>query len=105
MGEYFDKEIYSLYDVAKELRKNKENLARTPTNEMGKALKEAKTEVDKCVLAIECFADNGNFSFILCDILSITAIISLIVHIEDITCMSFLYRDDIFDTKSEPIPI
>ena len=59
MGEYFDKEIYSLYDVAKELRKNKENLARTPTNEMGKALKEAKTEVDKCVLAIEYFADNG----------------------------------------------
>ncbi len=56
---YFDKGIDSLYDVAKELRKNKENLARTPTNEMGKALKEAKTEVDKCVLAIEYSVDNG----------------------------------------------
>ena len=55
----FDKGIDSLYDVAKELRKNKENLARTATNEMGKALKEAKAEVDKCVWAIEYFADNG----------------------------------------------
>jgi succinate-semialdehyde dehydrogenase/glutarate-semialdehyde dehydrogenase/succinyl-CoA reductase len=54
-----DKRIDSLYDVAKELRKNKENLARTATNEMGKALKEAKAEVDKCVWAIEYFADNG----------------------------------------------
>jgi hypothetical protein len=51
--------------------------------------------------------DNLNipvFSFIFCDILSITAIISLIVNIEDIICTSFLYADDIFDTKSEPIP-
>ena len=55
-----DKRIDSLYDVAKELRKNKENLARTATNEMGKAIKEARAEVDKCVWAIEYFADNGN---------------------------------------------
>lgn len=54
------KRIDSLYDVAKELRKNKENLARTATNEMGKAIKEARAEVDKCVWAIEYFADNGN---------------------------------------------
>ena len=54
-----DKRIDSLYDLAKELRKNKENLARTATNEMGKAFKEAKAEVDKCVWAIEYFADNG----------------------------------------------
>jgi len=54
-----DNRIDSLYDVAKELRKNKEKLARTATNEMGKALKEAKAEVDKCVWAIEYFADNG----------------------------------------------
>ena len=59
----FDKEIDSLYDVAKELRKSKEKLARTSTNQMGKALKETKTEFDKCVLAIEYFADNGkNFN-------------------------------------------
>ena len=44
-----DKRIDYLYDVAKELRKDKEDLARTATNEMGKALKESKTEVDTCV--------------------------------------------------------
>src|SRR5215204_3374683 len=41
------------------LRKNKENLSRTATNEMGKAIKEARAEIDKCVWAIEYFADNG----------------------------------------------
>jgi len=54
-----DKRIASLYDVSKELRKSKENLSRTATNEMGKAIKEARAEVDKCVWAIEYFADNG----------------------------------------------
>ena len=53
------KRIDSLYDVAKELRKNKEDLARTATNEMGKAIREARAEVDKCVWVIEYFADNG----------------------------------------------
>ena len=55
----FDKRIDSLYHVANELRKNKENLSRTATNEMGKAIKEARAEIDKCVWAIEYFADNG----------------------------------------------
>ncbi|MDW3626806.1 MAG: aldehyde dehydrogenase family protein, partial [Nitrososphaeraceae archaeon] len=41
------------------LRKNKENLSRTATNEMGKAIKEARAEIDKCIWAIEYFADNG----------------------------------------------
>jgi acyl-CoA reductase-like NAD-dependent aldehyde dehydrogenase len=54
-----DKRIDSLYHVAQELRKNKENLSRTATNEMGKAIKEARAEIDKCVWAIEYFADNG----------------------------------------------
>src|SRR5215211_6355533 len=54
-----DNRIDSLYDVAKELSKNKEKLARTATNEMGKAIKEARAEIDKCVWAIEYFADNG----------------------------------------------
>ena len=55
----FDKRIDSLYHVANELRKNKENLSRTATNEMGKAIKEARAEIEKCVWAIEYFADNG----------------------------------------------
>jgi acyl-CoA reductase-like NAD-dependent aldehyde dehydrogenase len=54
-----DKRIDSLYHVAQELRKNREDLARTATNEMGKAIKEARAEIDKCVWAIEYFADNG----------------------------------------------
>jgi succinate-semialdehyde dehydrogenase/glutarate-semialdehyde dehydrogenase/succinyl-CoA reductase len=51
-----DKRIDSLYDVAKQLRKNKENLAKTATNEMGKAIKEAKAEIDKCAWAIEYYS-------------------------------------------------
>jgi succinate-semialdehyde dehydrogenase/glutarate-semialdehyde dehydrogenase/succinyl-CoA reductase len=54
-----DKRIDSLYHVAQELRKNREDLARTATNEMGKAIKEARAEIDKCAWAIEYFADNG----------------------------------------------
>ena len=54
-----DKRIDSLYDFAKEFRKNKEELARIASNEMGKAIKEAKAEIDKCVWAVEYFADNG----------------------------------------------
>jgi acyl-CoA reductase-like NAD-dependent aldehyde dehydrogenase len=54
-----DKRIDSLYDVAKQLRNDKENLARTATNEMGKAIKEARAEIDKCAWTIEYFADNG----------------------------------------------
>jgi succinate-semialdehyde dehydrogenase/glutarate-semialdehyde dehydrogenase/succinyl-CoA reductase len=54
-----NKRIDSLYHVAQELRKNREDLARTATNEMGKAIKEARAEIDKCAWAIEYFADNG----------------------------------------------
>ena len=42
-----------------ELRKNKEELARTATKEMGKAIKEARSEVEKCAWVMEYFADNG----------------------------------------------
>jgi len=48
-----------LHDFAQELRKNKEGLAETATKEMGKAIKEARSEVEKCAWAIEYFADNG----------------------------------------------
>ena len=43
-----DRRADFLYAFAKELRKNKESLARTVTQEMGKAIKEAKSEVEKC---------------------------------------------------------
>jgi acyl-CoA reductase-like NAD-dependent aldehyde dehydrogenase len=48
-----------LHDFAQELRKNKENLAKTATNEMGKAIKEARSEVEKCAWVMEYYADNG----------------------------------------------
>jgi acyl-CoA reductase-like NAD-dependent aldehyde dehydrogenase len=48
-----------LYAFAQELRKNKESLARTGTQEMGKAIKEAKSEVEKCAWTIEYYADHG----------------------------------------------
>ncbi|PWU79644.1 MAG: succinate-semialdehyde dehydrogenase [Candidatus Nitrosopolaris wilkensis] len=54
-----EKRIDSLHDFAQELRKNKEELARTATKEMGKAIKEARSEVEKCALVMEYYADNG----------------------------------------------
>jgi acyl-CoA reductase-like NAD-dependent aldehyde dehydrogenase len=54
-----DKRVVFLYDFAQELRSNKEELAKVVTNEMGKAIKEARSEVEKCAWAIEYFADNG----------------------------------------------
>ena len=49
----------SLYAFAGEIRKNKENLAVTATREMGKAIKESRSEIDKCAWTIEYYADNG----------------------------------------------
>lgn len=41
------------------LRKNKQQLAITATREMGKALKESLSEVEKCAWVMEFYADNG----------------------------------------------
>ena len=54
-----NKRIDSLHDLADELRENKENLARTTTKEMGKAIKESRAEVEKCAWVVEYYADNG----------------------------------------------
>lgn len=48
-----------LYSFASEFRKNKEKLARTATLEMGKAIKESRSEVEKCAWVVEYYADNG----------------------------------------------
>ena len=54
-----DKRAEYLYAFATELRKNKENLAKTATQEMGKAIKESRSEVEKCAWTIEYYADHG----------------------------------------------
>jgi acyl-CoA reductase-like NAD-dependent aldehyde dehydrogenase len=48
-----------IHDFANELRKNKENLSRIAANEMGKAIKEARSEIEKCAWVMEYYADNG----------------------------------------------
>ncbi|HET7148038.1 MAG TPA: NAD-dependent succinate-semialdehyde dehydrogenase [Candidatus Nitrosopolaris sp.] len=48
-----------IHDFAQQLRKDKEELAKTAAKEMGKAIKEARSEVEKCAWAMEYFADNG----------------------------------------------
>jgi acyl-CoA reductase-like NAD-dependent aldehyde dehydrogenase len=48
-----------IHDFAQELRKNNEELARKVTKEMGKAIKEARSEVEKCAWVMDYFADNG----------------------------------------------
>jgi acyl-CoA reductase-like NAD-dependent aldehyde dehydrogenase len=54
-----EKRVDHIHDLAQQLRKNKEELARTVTKEMGKAIKEARSEVEKCAWVMDYFADNG----------------------------------------------
>jgi succinate-semialdehyde dehydrogenase/glutarate-semialdehyde dehydrogenase/succinyl-CoA reductase len=54
-----NKRIDFLHDFPDEFRKNKDNLAKIATTEMGKVIKESKSEVEKCAWVIEYFADNG----------------------------------------------
>jgi succinate-semialdehyde dehydrogenase/glutarate-semialdehyde dehydrogenase/succinyl-CoA reductase len=53
------KRAESMHELAHELRRNKTNLARTCTKEMGKPIKESLSEVEKCAWVVEFYADNG----------------------------------------------
>ena len=48
-----------LHDFAQEFRKEKEEVAKLMTKEMGRPIKEARSEVEKCAWAMDYFADNG----------------------------------------------
>lgn len=48
-----------IQDFAAELRKRKSELAKVATMEMGKVIKEAVSEVEKCAWVMEFYADNG----------------------------------------------
>src|SRR5574338_315410 len=49
-----------VHTFADELRKNKTDLARVVIREMGKPIKEALSEVEKCAWAMEFYGDNGD---------------------------------------------
>jgi len=53
------KRIELLHRCADELRKNKKELALVATTEMGKPIKEAIGEIEKCATAMEYYGDNG----------------------------------------------
>lgn len=49
-----------IHVFTQELRKNKTELARLATEEMGKPIKESLSEVEKCAWAMEFYADNSD---------------------------------------------
>lgn len=51
--------IELIHRFAEELRKNKKELALVASNEMGKPIKEAMSEIEKCAVVMEYYGDNG----------------------------------------------
>ncbi|MGH9978170.1 MAG: aldehyde dehydrogenase family protein, partial [Nitrososphaeraceae archaeon] len=47
-----------LYELAHNLKKDKEELAKTATTEMGKPIKETRSEIEKCAWTVQYYADN-----------------------------------------------
>ena len=68
-----------VHDFAQELRKNKEDLARKVTQEMGKAINDARAEVEKCAWVMDYFADNGK-TFINDEVINTDARKSIITY-------------------------
>ena len=56
----YEKRRGVVYNLAEYLRKNKMDLAKIATKEMGKVLKESLSEVEKCAWVLEFYADNGS---------------------------------------------
>ena len=56
----YEKRRSYIYNLVEHLKKNKTELAKVATKEMGKALKESIGEVEKCAWALEFYADHGD---------------------------------------------
>ena len=68
----YDSRANFLYAFAEGFDKESESLARIATNEMGKAIKESRSEVTKCSWAIKYFADSGK-NFLLDEVINTDA--------------------------------
>lgn len=68
----FHKRSGYIYNLVQYLKKNKTDLAKVATTEMGKVLKEAISEVEKCAWALEFYADHAE-SFLADEILNTDA--------------------------------
>ena len=55
----FHKRIEFVHRLAAQLRKDRNELARVATKEMGKPLKESLSEIEKCARVMEFYGDNG----------------------------------------------
>ena len=68
----YEKRRSYIYNLVEYLKKNKTELAKVATSEMGKALKESIGEVEKCAWALEFYADHGD-SFLSDEVLNTDA--------------------------------
>lgn len=68
----YEKRRSYIYNLVEHLKKNKTGLAKIATGEMGKALKESISEVEKCAWALEFYADHGD-SFLSDEVLNTDA--------------------------------
>ena len=68
----YEKRRSYIYNLVEYLKKNKMELAKVATSEMGKTIKESTGEVEKCAWALEFYADHGD-SFLADEVLNTDA--------------------------------
>ncbi|MGI0056065.1 MAG: NAD-dependent succinate-semialdehyde dehydrogenase [Nitrosarchaeum sp.] len=68
----YEKRKSYIYNLVEYLKKNKIELAKVATSEMGKTIKESIGEVEKCAWALEFYADHGD-SFLADEVLNTDA--------------------------------